>query len=55
MTNHNHSKKKKACTECQCCGPTSYEFPDELLTPELKKLKESMTAAEFEELMKSMM
>lgn len=52
---HKQDDKKAGHDHCACCGPTEFEFPEELLTPELKALKESMTPEEFEELMKAMM
>ncbi len=50
-----NDNKKPDHDHCACCGPTEYEFPEELLTPELKALKDSMSKEEFEELMKSLM
>jgi len=40
---------------CACCSKAEYEFPEELMTPELLKLKETLTKEEFEALMKGLM
>lgn len=48
-------QKKDDHAQCACCGPTDFEFPEELMTPEIKAFKESMSPEEFQKLMEAMM
>lgn len=56
MNDHDHKSSENSCSKshCGCCGPIEFEFPEELMTPELKKMKESMSPEEFAELMKAL-
>jgi hypothetical protein len=47
--------KKKDHHHCGCCGPTGFEFPEEMMTPEIKALKETMSPEEFEKIIIGMM
>ena len=55
---HSHSNSnddpcgKAACT---CCGPVEFEFPEELMTPEMKKWRAKLGEEAFLEMMKKMM
>jgi len=40
---------------CACCTKAKFEIPEEMMTEEMKVLKENMTEEEFEALMKGMM
>lgn len=40
---------------CACCAKAEFEFPEEMMTPELRELKGKMSKEEFEELMKGLM
>ena len=52
---HDHDDQKtSSCQGCGCCGPIEYVFNDEDLTPELLKLKASLSPEEFEEFMKAL-
>lgn len=51
---HDDQSAQSSCQGCGCCGPVEYEFKDEDLTPELLKLKASMSSEEFEEFMKAL-
>lgn len=55
MADQTPPSRKKNHHRCACCGKTGFEFPDELMTPELQKLKATMSPEEFEELMKGLM
>ncbi|MDP3975364.1 MAG: hypothetical protein Q8P95_00430 [bacterium] len=52
-----NSKHAKSCPQshCGCCGPVEYDFPEEFLTPKLRKLKETMSEEEFKKLMQEFM
>lgn len=47
--------KKKDHHHCGCCGPTGFEFPEEMMTPEIQALKDSMSPEEFEKIILSLM
>lgn len=55
MSDDNPTSTRPNHHRCACCTKAKFEIPEEMMTEEMKILKENLSEEEFEELMKGLM
>ncbi|MDP2691621.1 MAG: hypothetical protein Q8O95_04445 [bacterium] len=55
QTHQHHEQCQDKKQHCHCCGPTEFEFPEELMIPELTQMRKDLGEEAFLEMMKAMM